>query len=32
LVKARIEKTNAAYEAQANKYRRKVVFQPGDLV
>ena len=32
LVKARIEKTNAAYEAQANKHRRKIVFQPGDLV
>ena len=32
LVKARIEKTNAAYEANANKHRRKVVFQPGDLV
>jgi len=26
LVKARIEKTNAAYEAQANKHRRKIVF------
>jgi len=25
LVKARIEKTNASYEAQANKHRRKVV-------
>ena len=32
LVKARIGKTNAAYEAQANKHRRKIVFQPGDLV
>jgi len=32
LVKARIEKTNAAYEAQANKHRRKIVFQPEDLV
>ena len=32
LVKARIEKTNATYEAQANQHRRKIVFQPGDLV
>jgi len=32
LVKARIEKTNAAYEAHANKHRRKIVFRPGDLV
>jgi len=32
LVKARIEKTNASYEAQANKHRRKIVFQSGDLV
>ena len=31
-MKARIEKTNAAYEAHANKHRRKIVFQPGDLV
>jgi len=32
LAKVRIEKTNAAYEAQANKHRTKIVFQPGDLV
>ena len=32
LVKERIEKTNAAYEAHANKHRRKIVFQLGDLV
>jgi len=32
LVKARIEKTNVAYEAHANKHRRKIVFRPGDLV
>jgi len=32
LVKARIEKTSASYEAQANKHRRKIVFQLGDLV
>jgi len=32
LVKARIENTNASYEAQANKHRRKMVFQPRDLV
>jgi len=32
LVKPRIEKTSASYEAQANKHRRKIVFQPGDLV
>jgi len=32
LVKDRIEKTNASNQAQANKHRNKVVFQPGDLV
>jgi len=32
LVKARIENTNASYEAQANKHKKKMVFQPGDLV
>jgi len=31
-VKMRIEKSNASYQAQANKHKRKVVFQPGDLV
>jgi len=32
LVKARIEKINASYEAHTNKHRRKIVFQPGGLV
>jgi len=32
LVKTRIKKRNTSYEAQANKHRRKIVFQPGDLV
>jgi len=32
LVKARIEKTNGFYEAQANQYNKKMVFQPGDLM
>ena len=31
-VKSRIEKFNASYRTQANKHKRKVVFQPGDLV
>ena len=31
-VKLRIEKSNASYQAQANKHKRRVVFQPGDLV
>jgi len=31
-VKARIEKINATYSSQANKGRKKKVFQPGDLV
>jgi len=31
LVNARIEKTNASYGAQANKHKRKMVFQLGDL-
>jgi len=31
LVRSKIEKTNAAYQAQANKHRKKIVFQPGDL-
>jgi len=31
-VRAKIERSNATYQAQANKHRRKVVFQPGDLV
>ena len=31
-VKLRIEKSNASYQAQANKHKRNVVFQPVDLV
>jgi len=31
-VRLRIAKSNASYQAQANKHKRKVVFQPGDLV
>ena len=31
-VRARIEKSNLSYAAQANKHRRQRVFQPGDLV
>jgi len=31
-VRIKIERSNASYQAQANKYRKKVVFQPGDLV
>ena len=31
-VKSKIEKSNASYQAQANKHKRKVVFQPGNLV
>jgi len=31
-VKLRIEKSDATYQAQANKHKRIVVFQPGDLV
>ena len=31
-VKERIERSNASYQAQANKHKKKVVFQPGDLV
>jgi len=31
-VKLKIEKSNATYQAQANKHKRRVVFQPGDLV
>ena len=32
MVRSRIENTNASYQAQANKHKKKVVFQPGDLV
>ena len=31
-MRSRIEKTNASYQAQANKHKKKVVFQRGDLV
>jgi len=31
-VRLRIEKSNASYQAQANKHKRRVVFKPGDLV
>ena len=31
-VKLRIEKSNASYKSQANKHKKRVVFQPGDLV
>jgi len=31
-VRAKIERSNTAYQTQANRHRRKVVFQPGDLV
>jgi len=31
-VRSKVEKTNASYQAQANKHKKKVVFQPGDLV
>ena len=32
MVKARIEKRNGSYEAQADNHGRKIVCQPGDLV
>jgi len=28
----RMEKANASYQAQAKKYQKRVVLQPGDLV
>ena len=31
-MRSRIEKTNASYQVQANKHKKKVAFQPGDLV
>jgi len=31
-VKQKIKKSNLTYQAQANKHRKRVVFQPGDLV
>jgi len=31
-VREKIKKSNAGYQVQANKHRKKVVFQPGDLV
>jgi len=32
LVRSKIEKTNASFQAQANKHKKKVAFQHGDLV
>jgi len=32
LVRSRIEKTNVSYQAQPYKHKKKVVFQPGDLM
>jgi len=32
LVKSKIEKSNVSYQAQANKHKKRVVLQPGDLV
>jgi len=32
LVRRRVEKTNASYQAQANKHKKKVVFQLRDLI
>jgi len=32
LVKSKKEKSNASCQAQANKYKKRVVFQPRDLV
>jgi len=32
LVRSKIKKSNEAYQAQANKNKKKVVFQPGDLI
>jgi len=31
-VKLKIEKSNASYQAQANKHKQRMVFQPRDLV
>jgi len=31
-IKGKIEQSNASYQAQANKHRRKIIFNPGDLV
>jgi len=31
-VRLKIKKSNASYQAQANKHKRRVVFLPGDLV
>jgi len=31
-IKGKIEHSNATYQAQANKYRRQVIFNPSDLV
>jgi len=31
-VKVRIEKSNLSYQTHANRHKKKVIFQPGDLV
>ena len=31
-IKGKIEQSNASYQAQANKHKRQVIFNPGDLV
>jgi len=31
-VKARIENSNLSYQTHTNKHKKKVIFQPGDLV
>jgi len=31
-IKDKIEQSNASYQAQANKHRKQVIFNPGDLV
>ena len=31
-IRGKIEHSNASYQAQANKYRKQVIFNPGDLV
>jgi len=31
-VKEKIERSNASYQSNANKHRKNVTFQPGDLV
>ena len=31
-VREKIERSNASYQVQANRHRKKVIFQPADLV